>query len=209
VIGAVIGIGCLQRIRGLRQVRWGVLARIASGWVTTPLIAAMVGPCMLFVVQNVFGAQVYKEVFFQITPPVLQRLASRGIPTSDLHVQAQPIGQAVRFRKGLERQARLRPAEERMVIASAEIYPTTVDRSRLKDLDPAILSPDQWAAIAALQGRSFRHRWQLEEALAHQSPAWAMAAGGTDSDLQNKQRRQQLLSQEKRFHANAEGSANP
>jgi PiT family inorganic phosphate transporter len=77
VIGAVLGIGCLQGIKGLRQVRWGVLARIASGWVTTPLIAAVVGLGMLFVVQNVFGAQVYKEVFFQITPPVLERLASR------------------------------------------------------------------------------------------------------------------------------------
>ena len=209
VIGAVIGIGCLQGMRGLRQVRWGVLARIASGWVITPLIAAVVGLCMLFVVQNVFGAQVYKEVYFQITPPVLQRLASRGIPTSDLHVQARPIGQAVRFRKELQGQARWSPAEERMIIGSAEIYPTTVDRSRLKDLDPAILSPDQWAAIAALQGRSFRHRWQLEEALAHQSPAWTMAAGGPDSDLQNKQRRQLLLTLAKLFHAGAEGSANP
>ncbi len=57
-IGAVVGIGLLQGRRGLRQIRWGVLARIASGWVTTPLLAALLGFVLLFVVQNVFGQQV-------------------------------------------------------------------------------------------------------------------------------------------------------
>jgi PiT family inorganic phosphate transporter len=209
VIGAVIGIGCLQGIKGLRQVRWGVLARIASGWVTTPLIAAVVGLCMLFVVQNVFGAQVYKEVYFQITPPVLERLESQGLATSELRVQDRPIGQAVRFRKELRSQVRWSPSEEQFAMASAEIYPTTVDLSRLKQLEPAFLSPDQSAAIAGLQGRSFRHRWQLEEALANQSAAWRMGAAGPASDLQNDQLRDQLLTLTKLFHARSEASDLP
>ncbi|CAK6700249.1 MULTISPECIES: inorganic phosphate transporter [unclassified Synechococcus] len=209
VIGAVIGIGCLQGIKGLRQVRWGVLVRIASGWVTTPLIAAVVGLCMLFVVQNVFGAQVYKEVFFQITPPVLQRLASQGIPISDLPVQVKPIGQAVRFRKELRRQVRLSPSEEQLAIASAEIDPTTVDSSRLKDLDPAFLSPDQRAAIAGLEGRSFRHRWQLEEALAQQSSAWRMGVDRPGNEHQNKQLQQQMRTLAKLFLVSGESSDHP
>ncbi|WP_254954465.1 MULTISPECIES: inorganic phosphate transporter [unclassified Cyanobium] len=59
VIGSVLGIGLLQGLRGVRQIRWGVLVGIASGWVTTPLIAAVIGFVLLFVVQNVFGQEVY------------------------------------------------------------------------------------------------------------------------------------------------------
>ena len=62
VIGAVVGVALLQGRRGLRQVRWPVLARIASGWVTTPVLAALLGYVLLFVVQNVFG-QVVVEPF--------------------------------------------------------------------------------------------------------------------------------------------------
>ncbi|MEY3463654.1 MAG: hypothetical protein RLZZ468_1432, partial [Cyanobacteriota bacterium] len=55
VIGAVVGVALLQGRRGLRQIRWTVLARIASGWVTTPVLAALLAYVLLFVVQNVFA----------------------------------------------------------------------------------------------------------------------------------------------------------
>jgi PiT family inorganic phosphate transporter len=60
VIGSVVGIGLLQGIRGIRQIKWEVLVGIASGWITTPLLAAVMGFVLLFVVQNVFGQQVYQ-----------------------------------------------------------------------------------------------------------------------------------------------------
>lgn len=60
VIGAVVGVALLQGQRGLRQVRWGMLARIASGWVSTPVLAAVLGYVLLFVVQNVFGQVVFE-----------------------------------------------------------------------------------------------------------------------------------------------------
>jgi len=60
VIGAVVGVALLQGRRGLRQVRWPVLARIASGWVTTPVLAALLAYGLLFVVQNVFAQQVFQ-----------------------------------------------------------------------------------------------------------------------------------------------------
>jgi phosphate/sulfate permease len=40
--------------------RGEVLVGIASGWITTPLLAAVMGFVLLFVVQNVFGQQVYQ-----------------------------------------------------------------------------------------------------------------------------------------------------
>ena len=62
VVGAVIGIAMLQGIKGVRQVKWGVLAGIASGWITTPIIAAVISFVSLFIVQNVFDQEVYQTV---------------------------------------------------------------------------------------------------------------------------------------------------
>ncbi len=61
VIGAVLGIAFAQgRGKALRQVRWRVLLNIASGWVSTPVVAALVSFILLFVMQNVFQEQVYQ-----------------------------------------------------------------------------------------------------------------------------------------------------
>lgn len=61
VIGAALGIGLLQGMRGVRQIKWRVLAGIASGWLSTPIISSIICFTLLFVVQNVFGQQVYKK----------------------------------------------------------------------------------------------------------------------------------------------------
>ena len=74
VVGAVIGIAMLQGIKGVRQVKWGVLGGIASGWVTTPIIAAVIAFVSLFIVQNVFDQQVYQTVSNRISSPVVGKL---------------------------------------------------------------------------------------------------------------------------------------
>ncbi len=74
VVGAVIGIAMLQGIKGVRQVKWGVLGGIASGWITTPVIAALISFVSLFIVQNVFAQQVYQPVADRLSPPSLERL---------------------------------------------------------------------------------------------------------------------------------------
>ncbi len=58
VIGAVIGIGLLKGMRGVRQIRWGVLVNIAGGWIMTPIAAAILCYILLFVMQNVFNQAV-------------------------------------------------------------------------------------------------------------------------------------------------------
>ena len=57
VIGAVIGISLAK---GGKGVNYGILGRISSGWVMTPLIAAVISFVSLFFMQNVFQLQVYK-----------------------------------------------------------------------------------------------------------------------------------------------------
>lgn len=56
VIGAVMGIGIAK---GGHNLRWSILGRIASGWVTTPVISALICFISLFFLENVFNQTVY------------------------------------------------------------------------------------------------------------------------------------------------------
>ena len=58
VIGAVLGIGIIQ---GGRNIQFKTLGKIASGWVTTPIIAALITFVALFFMKNTFDIEVYKE----------------------------------------------------------------------------------------------------------------------------------------------------
>jgi len=59
VIGSILGIGLAH---GGGGIRFRVLGKIASGWVTTPIIAALISFISLFFLQNVFDQQVVKPV---------------------------------------------------------------------------------------------------------------------------------------------------
>ena len=56
VIGAVMGIGLAK---GGHNMSWGLLARIALGWFTTPVISAVICFISLFFLENVFNQVVY------------------------------------------------------------------------------------------------------------------------------------------------------
>lgn len=56
IVGGVIGIGLAK---GGRNINFGVLGRISLGWVTTPLISAVITYISLFIVQNVFNQVVF------------------------------------------------------------------------------------------------------------------------------------------------------
>ncbi len=99
VVGAVVGIAMLQGIKGVRQVKWGVLGGIASGWVTTPIIAAVISFVLLFIVQNVFDQQVYQTVYYRISPPVVEKLAEIGIAKEQLSdLEGETMAKAVDLR---------------------------------------------------------------------------------------------------------------
>ncbi len=66
VVGAVIGIGLLKR--GVGSINWRMVGGIASGWVTTPIIAAIVCFISLFFLQNVFQQEVYKPANLAASP---------------------------------------------------------------------------------------------------------------------------------------------
>ena len=117
VVGAVIGIAMLQGIKGVRQVKWGVLGGIASGWVTTPIIAAVISFVLLFIVQNVFDQQVYQTVYYRISPPVVEKLADIGIAKEQLSdLEGETIAKAVDFRNKLRQNSQLNPEQAKKAL---------------------------------------------------------------------------------------------
>lgn len=81
IVGAVIGMGLLK---GGRGIKWGTVGGIASGWVTTPIIAAVVSFICLFFMQNVFMQETYKPVQYQSTPEAELRINAQWSQDNDL-----------------------------------------------------------------------------------------------------------------------------
>lgn len=57
IVGSIVGIGILK---GTRNINFKLLGSIASGWITTPIIAGIISFISLFFVQNVFDIKVHE-----------------------------------------------------------------------------------------------------------------------------------------------------
>lgn len=201
VIGSVLGIGFLQGMKGIRQIKWGVLGGIASGWVSTPIIAAIIGFTLLFIVQNVFDQQVYQEVYYKLSPPALERLQQSEISIKPLaNLQDQEIAKGLNFRKAIRDRVNLTPEQEALVLATAKVDRLRIDSAKIGTLNNAVLGPAQIAAIKKIAGQSFSHKWQLEQALAEQSDAWKKRPDNDQNQAENEKLKAQLDYVQRVFH---------
>lgn len=201
VVGAIIGIGLLKGISGARQIKWGVLLKIGSGWVSTPVIAAIICFFMLFFLQNVFNQQVYREVYYALSQPVLAHLEKSGVPTEKLmDLKDQKIAKGLTFRGAVRKRVDLPNDQEGLVISAAEIYEMRVDAGRVNKLDKEYLGAEQAQVVAKIEGQSFTHKWQLYDALAAQTEAWRKKPATKLNKAYNKKLGAQLNYLYQTFH---------
>ena len=170
VIGAVIGLGLL---RGGRDIRWGVLVQITSGWVTTPFISALICFVGLFFLQNVFDQRVFKPVRFVVTAPVSERLIERDIPAVAFeHLIGRSFSSSSKLVEAMTEKTSIDYSKRRVAIELAKVVNILVDERTLNQFDFGRLSFAQHEALKQLAGRHFTYAWQLEEALAEYTPDW-------------------------------------
>ena len=204
VVGAVIGIGIMHGGKGIRSLRWRVLGNIASGWVTTPIIAAVLCFFSLFILQNVFDQKVYQTVEYRLSPEVVQHLKGVGVSTEPYGaVVGETIAGSKRFRLHLQEQAGADPDQLQQIVGASEIYPTRIDPGKLQALREAnrgYLSGVQLASIEHLEGRSFSHKWQLAQALEAQSNSWKFREKTTLNKIYNGQLQERLGYVMEHFH---------
>ncbi len=86
---------------------------------------------------------------------------------------------------------KLDPAQERLVLRTAEIVELEIDAESLAEIDVDYLGPERTEALRTLAGRRFDRHWKLEDALAR-SPAWAAREPTPINQLYNKDRSAQL-----------------
>jgi PiT family inorganic phosphate transporter len=189
VVGAVLGIGL---VKGGTAVKWRPLFGVASGWVTTPVIACLICFVSLFFLQNVFRQQVFTDYAYRLSPAVLDRLQQQGLSTSDLSGLPDRRVQGTHAFRDLLAETTLDYQAERQVLSAARIAPIELSRNRIRSLDSDRFSTQQLVAIRALSGHRFKHRWGLAEALAAQSDAWQLLPGETVNKLHNRNIRQGL-----------------
>jgi len=199
VIGAVVGIGL---VKGGRNIRFGVLGRIASGWVTTPVAAAAVSFVLLFFVQNVFAQTVFSPVGHAISYEVVVELKTQGLYQEELDpLVGGRFDSAVALRDELRRLG-VAPAARERIVGLAELSALQVDIDKLwPDLEDSWFSEEEARAVFRLHGRGFKHAWQLREALGERAEEWRPLPATTANKLHNKQLRAKLEHLERLFAA--------
>ncbi|MEE8293127.1 MAG: inorganic phosphate transporter [Kiloniellales bacterium] len=189
VVGAVIGIGILK---SGRSVQWNVLGSIGMGWVATPIMAGVLCFVGLFFLQNVFNQTVYRPIPYTVSEAVVEHLDEAGVPVAGLQeFRNRSYGSAREFAAVLEEIPGLTAKDRDRIMVAAEIDEMFVDVTRFNELDQGWLTHDQLEAAYSLASDSFRHPWQLAEALAAESPDWRLledtrANKAHNKDLQKK-----------------------
>ncbi len=184
VVGAIIGIGLLKGGAGIRG---HLLGGIALSWLATPAIAGLVCFIALFFLQNVFSQQVYRPVVYELSEAVLERLESEGIDVSPVRdLTGALLLSTPRLREALEERVDLTGDELRAFVGFAEIDRIEIDKSKLSRLGEDLLTDGQRAALARLAGRTFNHRWMLDDALARESDEWKARPATTVNKLFNR-----------------------
>ncbi len=174
VIGAVLGIAFAQgRGKALRQVRWSTLFNIASGWVSTPIVAALVSVLLLFVMQNVFQEKVFRQETYCLSHDALAKLEQVGVAAPALRdLQDEVFLGAARFRNAVGDRLQLTPDQEATLLTIAHQQPTLITAASLSRVDQRLLSGAQCEALRQLVGRRFQFAWQLEDTLIQLSDTW-------------------------------------
>lgn len=186
IVGAIIGLGLLKGGKGLR---WKTLGGISSGWVATPVIAALISFVSLFFLQNVFQQQTYRPLTYKLTPEAVERIQQAGIQTTDIEkLIGKEFTSAGKLAGALSKRMSLTRKERDFIIESSEVDEVTVNKESLARIQIDWITASQKNAIEKMDGRVFTHKWQFEAALAEASPEWQLKANDKkyNEDLINK-----------------------
>ncbi|MCD4691002.1 inorganic phosphate transporter family protein [bacterium] len=171
VIGAIIGIAIAK---GGRGINYGMLGRIAGGWVATPVIAAVVAFLGLFFLQNVFDLPVVRRASYELNTATITRLIEEGVSSEKmLELDGVEFMDSRGMLRSLKAATELDRAERETVLRYAKRERFTVTSERVRTLDLKLLTVPQVRAVQELSGRTFAYAWEFEDALVMGSLHWA------------------------------------
>ena len=183
-IGAVIGVGLAK---GGRNIHYNIMGKISLGWISAPALACLLTFVLLFFVQNVFEQPVLNKITYVFNKVELIELQKRGINLDYLtEVNGRKYQSALALRSSLKRIPKL-SQEQKLVLSNvSEIHRMKIDYNKLKNTLPdETLSKIQWETLKTLNGKTYIHKWQLEDDLCKLSEEWLYKAKSNKSQLLN------------------------
>ena len=185
VVGAVIGIGL---VKGGKGINYGVLGEIATGWVTTPIIAGIISFVALFFLQNVFDQQVHQKMIYNVNDEVIRYLDERNIPVQDLtSIKDIEFKNPVQFESALEEKTGLNDDQIKTVINSSNVQLFIIDKNILESkIDQDWLGIERYNALTKLVGKKYNYKFQLSQDLTAHSENWKLKEKTMANKLYNK-----------------------
>jgi len=174
VIGAIIGIGLYQGGGGMN---FKLLGKIASGWITAPVLACVISFVSLFIIQNVFNQPVYRPVRYSMSASVEKRLISEGITFAAMdQFTDKEFRNAVEFKKFLKSKALdLEFSDLNRVVELSEMRDIVVNTDIIQfEIDQGLFTPEQTETLKKLNGKSFKYSWELRDELETMSSDWRL-----------------------------------
>lgn len=191
VIGGVIGIGLAK---GAHNIQYRKLISIASGWVTTPIIAGIITFVGLFFLQNVFTQEVSKKITWAFSDEVIIYLDSNRVDIDRL----QNLTGKSYYRSGylyslIKNETGFSAEEVNQIIEAALVSPIFVD-VRLIDhkIDSEWFSENQISALRSLAGKHYEHHWQLYHDLVSITDEWRFLEKTKTNKMRNNEIRDKL-----------------
>ena len=185
VIGAVIGIGLLK---GGRGIKYNVLGGIASGWVTTPIIAGIITFVSLFFLQNVFNQQVNKNIKYEINQEVIEQLNRNGIVDEGLNlIKDKSFNNLSKLHDALKRNTQLEDKQHKLVYEYAEKDSFYIRSELIKEkIDSDWFTVSQKEAIFNIKGKTYIYKWEVISELAAITDEWQSKPNSIANKQYNK-----------------------
>ncbi|RLB93854.1 MAG: inorganic phosphate transporter [Deltaproteobacteria bacterium] len=175
IVGAVIGMGLLK---GGKSINWHIVGGISSGWIITPVIAALISFVSLFFMQNVFMQETFRPVAYQITRESALRIDKTGFSSNKLEtLMGKKFESAIKMKKALSARISLTPKILNIVLSASKINEMEITMDKINSIDSNRVSGEQTKAIEKLIGQKFMHQWQFAEALGNSSFSWQFRQG--------------------------------
>lgn len=192
-IGAIIGVGMAK---DPLSIDFRVLGRIAAGWVIAPVSAGLMTFISLFFIQNVFEQKVIHPIPYEISKSVVVKLHKEGIDTTNLYdVTGKRYFNTKIFRNELLERNKYSNNDLFLIFNLALVDSFKVDTLLFNDFPDAYkYTPIQKAIISGLQGKSFSHKMDFQQAVFVDS-VWTK----TGNKLEDREMNEKMLALEDLF----------
>lgn len=158
IVGAIIGVGLLK---GGRGIRWRNVGGISSGWVVTPIIAALISFISLFFLQNVFQQETFKPASYKLTPEIYQQIQNCENASIKIEgLMGKKFQNATQCKKAIFKHININGELINRSIAFFEIDNIKVDRAGIEQIDTTWFTGNQREALHRLEGKNLYHKWK-------------------------------------------------